>query len=221
MHPASTTSPQQRPARGAYDARIHFCFFPCKEKGVSLKHPLFNKMRANRFVLELNGIEIFHWEKSPTSLNPKRKMISASSFVCINVTWEKREGRKSKRMKIGSSDTCSVSTVAPIISGHVSPLKNALGASQIVRQFVESLEDLVSWPRIISDRSIFRPKQMLVQAILVHFLVLVGHRTRTELEVTVVIRREFHTDRYHRACSILSHYHTISVFATCLVQTRL
>lgn len=124
-------------------------------------------------------------------------------------------------MKIGSSDTCSVSTVAPIISGHVSPLKNALGASQIVRQFIESLEDLVSWPRIISDRSIFRPKQMLVQAILVHFFVLVRHRTRTELEVTVVIRREFHTDRYHRACSILSHYHTISVFATCLVQTRL
>lgn len=178
-------------------------------------------MRAN--ISELNGTEIFIEKNLQLRLFKEESDISSekrsSNFMC-KMSPRKEGGGKAEGWK-QAYNTCSVSTIAPIISSHVSPLKNALGASQIVRQFVESLEDLVSWAGIISDRAILRPKQMLVQAILVDFLVLVGHRTCTELEVTVVIRCEFHTDRYHRTRSVLSHYHTISVFATCLVQTRL
>lgn len=143
----------------AYDVRIHFCFC-CKM--VSL-HSV-----GTKFVSELNGTEIFIEKNLQLRFIQRiggkwylprvRKRSSISCAQCHRKKREHREKRRGSKTMKTVHNTCSVSTVAPIISSHVSPLKNALGASQIVRQFVESLEDLVSWTGIISDRSILRLK---------------------------------------------------------------
>lgn len=117
--------------------------------------------------------------------------------------------------------TCSVSTVAPIIPSNVSPLKDALRASQVIRQFVVSLKNLVPRSRIVPSRSVFGAKEVLVQAFLVNFFVSVSHRARTKFEVAMMIRRELYSNWYHRPSSVLPDDHTISVLAACLVRTWL
>ena len=55
-----------------------------------------------------------------------------------------------RQLNPGGKDTHPPILLTPVVSGHVSPLEDALPARQVLGQLILHLEDLVPRPRIIS-----------------------------------------------------------------------
>jgi len=64
-------------------------------------------------------------------------------------------------------------------------------------------------------------QQVLVQTLLGDLPITVGHGAGAELEVTVMVRRQFHADRYNRSGPVTPNDHTVPILATCFVNTWL
>lgn len=117
--------------------------------------------------------------------------------------------------------TFSIAAITPIVAGDVSPLKDALAAAQTIRQLVVGLEDPVTRARVVSSRAIFRPQHVLIEAILVDLRALEGHRTRSKLEIALVVGGQLDLDGYHVTRSVFAHDYAVAVLSATFVGSGL
>jgi hypothetical protein len=91
----------------------------------------------------------------------------------------------------------------------------------VFRQFVIALKDSVTRTGIIANGSILNAQQILIQAFLGNFSIIVYHSADTELKIAMMVRRQLYVDWYYRSSAITPNDHTISIFASCFMRTRL
>lgn len=121
------------------------------------------------------------------------------------------------------------------ITCDVSPLENALGTGEVLRELVPHFEDFAHATRVVPGVVTHRRlvsvgpsvallrylQQVQVEAFLCGYLMGSVVRTESELEVTSVVRRQLHSDRYLRLLLILANYYPISVFSSGFVRPGL